>query len=123
MMKKILIIDDSPLARKFHVNILRTSGFATDVANDGIQGLEKALSQKYDVIICDINMPNMDGLAFTSTYREHNDLTPIIVLTTQEQDIHRQKALEAGANLYLVKPATPADLVVHLKMIIGDESC
>ena len=122
-MKKILIIDDSPLARKFHVNILRTSGFATDVANDGIEGLEKALSQKYDVIICDINMPNMDGLAFTTKYREINDLTPIIVLTTQEQDIHRQKALEAGANLYLVKPATPADLVVHLKMIMGDESC
>ena len=122
-MKKILIIDDSPLARKFHVNILRTSGFATDVARDGIEGLEKALSEQYDVIICDINMPNMDGLAFTIKYREINDLTPIIVLTTQEQAVHRQKALEAGANLYLVKPATPTDLLLHLKLVMGAEPC
>ncbi|MFH1135610.1 MAG: response regulator [Pseudomonadota bacterium] len=122
-MKKVLIIDDSPLARKFHVNILRKSGFATDVAHDGAEGLEKALSGTYDVIICDINMPKMDGLAFTSKYREINELTPIIVLTTQERAVNRQEALEAGANLYLVKPAVPTDLLLHLKMLLGAESC
>ncbi|MBF0398602.1 MAG: response regulator [Desulfobacterales bacterium] len=119
-MKHVLVIDDSPVVRSFHMNILKTGGFKTDGACDGVEALEKALSKKYDLILCDINMPNMDGLTFIRKYREQNEKTPIFILTTQEENIHKQKGYEAGANLYIVKPVKPKSLMLHINMILGE---
>lgn len=120
-MKRILVVDDSPVVRNFHINILKTSGFAADGAIDGMDALEKSLSAPYDVILCDINMPKMDGLTFIRRLRETDENIPVIVLTTQEEEIHRQKAYEAGANLFLVKPVKPNNLIIHMKMLCGQE--
>lgn len=119
-MKKILVVDDSPVARNFHINILKTSGFGADGAGDGIEALEKALSKLYDLILCDVNMPNMDGLTFIEKYRREEKETPVIVISTQEEAIHKKKGYDSGANLYLVKPVKPDDLVLHIKMLIGE---
>jgi len=89
-MKKVLVVDDSKVVRSFHMNILKTAGFKADGAGDGIEALEKALSNHYDLILCDINMPNMDGLTFISKYREEERETPIIIISTQEETIHRK---------------------------------
>ncbi|HDI78205.1 MAG TPA: response regulator [Desulfobacteraceae bacterium] len=117
--KKVLVVDDSPVVRSFHMNILKAAGFQADGASDGIEALEKALSHDYDLILCDINMPNMDGITFIKKYREEEKETPIIIITTQEENIHRKKGYEAGVNLYIVKPVKPSTLTLHIKMLLG----
>ena len=118
-MKKILVVDDSPVVRSFHINILKTAGYKTDGAADGVEALEKSMTKPYDLILCDINMPNMDGLTFIQKYREAEEQTPIIILTTQEEAIHRRMGFEAGANLYIVKPVKPKNLVLHISLLLG----
>ncbi len=120
-MKMILVVDDSPVVRSFHINILKSSGFHADGAGDGADALEKALIRDFDLILCDINMPVMDGLTFIKLYRsQQRKETPIIILTTQEEEIHRRKGYESGANLYLVKPVQPRNLILHMKLLMGD---
>ncbi|MFH0730009.1 MAG: response regulator [Pseudomonadota bacterium] len=119
-MKKVLVVDDSPVVRSFHMNILKMSGYSADGAGDGVEALERSLKTDYDLILCDINMPNMDGLTFIQLYREQDlQQTPIIILTTQEEEIHRMQGYEAGANLYLVKPVNPGNLVLHMQLLMG----
>jgi len=119
-MKRVLIVDDSQVVRSFHGNILKSAGFYVEGASDGVEALEMALSRKYDIILCDINMPNMDGLTFVKRYREQERETPIIIITTQEENINRQKGYEAGADLYVVKPVKPNSLITHVKMLLGE---
>jgi len=119
-MKKILVVDDSPVVRNFHTNILKVSGFNADGACDGAEALEKSLAYPYDLILCDINMPIMDGITFIRRFREQNEKSPIIILTTQEEEIHRKKGYEAGANLYFVKPIRPKSLIMHIKILVGE---
>ena len=119
-MLNILVVDDSSVVRNFHVNILKASGFKTDEACDGMDALEKAVRRKYDLILSDINMPVLDGLEFIKKYREEDAKTPIIILTTQAETIHRQKGYEVGANLYIVKPVMPENLIMHIKILIGE---
>jgi len=120
VMKNILVIDDSPVVRNFHINILKAAGFRADGACDGSEALEKALNTTYHLILCDINMPIMDGLTFIQRYREHNEDIPIIIMTTQEEEVHRKKGYESGANLYFVKPIRPAKLILHIRILIGE---
>ncbi len=121
-MKTILVVDDSPVVRSFHINILKSSGFQAEGAGDGAEALEKSLMRHYDLILCDINMPTMDGLTFIRHYRgQNNRETPIIILTTQEEEVHRQKGYASGANLYLVKPVQPQNLILHMKLLMGDK--
>ncbi len=117
--RHILVVDDSPVVRSFHANILRISGFASDGARDGVEALEKALTRHYHLILCDINMPNMDGLTFIRRYREMEETAPVIILTTQEDAVHREKGYLAGANLYLVKPVKPNHLISHIQLLLG----
>jgi len=120
-MKKILVVDDSPVVRSFHSNILKMSGFKADGACDGIEALEKSLTVAYDLILCDINMPNMDGITFIQRYREIDENVPIIILTTQEDEINKEKGYKAGANLYIVKPVKPSSLILHIQLLLGTE--
>ena len=119
--KKVLVVDDSRVVRSFHGNILKSAGFQVDGAGDGVEALEKALNEDYDVILCDINMPRMDGLTFIKKYRELDKETPIIIITTQEEAINRQKGYEVGTNLYIVKPVKPQNLLIHVKMLLGGD--
>lgn len=118
-MRNILVVDDSPVVRSFHMNILKTSGYKADGASDGVEALEKSLSNPYDLILCDINMPNMDGLTFIKKYRDSEENTPIIILTTQEEAVHKQEGFAAGADFYLTKPVTPKNLLLHIKLLLG----
>lgn len=100
------------------MNVLKAEGFATEGAADGVEAMEKALTRDYDLILCDINMPNMDGLTFLRRFREEKE-TPVIIITTQEEAVHRLKGFEAGADLFIVKPVKPAVLAHHINMLIG----
>ena len=121
MAKHILIVDDSKTVRNLVAFIMKKEGFRVTSAEDGLDGLEKLYSaDKVDLIISDVNMPRMDGLTMIQELRqEHRQDMPIIVLTTQEEDIDRTKAYIKGANLYLVKPVKPEQLVHHIKLLLG----
>jgi len=116
---RILVVDDSSLVRNFHSNILQSAGFEADTAIDGMDALEKAMQRNYSLIVTDINMPRMDGITFIEELRKLKNEVPVIVLTTQSEPENRKKALQAGANLYIVKPVKPEQLILNIKMLLG----
>lgn len=116
---KVLVIDDSDMVRHFHSNILKSSGFDADGAIDGMDALEKAYATNYSIMLCDLNMPRMDGITFIKEYRKTGKETPIIIITTQEELENRKKGYESGANLYITKPVKPDDLILNIKMLLG----
>ncbi|MBP7280673.1 MAG: response regulator [Leptospiraceae bacterium] len=117
-MKKILVVDDSPVVRNFHMNILKKEGYLVDSAEDGVVALEKSLTIDFDLILCDINMPNMDGLTFVRKFRELEKEIPVIVISTQEEHHQTIEGFTAGANLYIIKPVSPEKLLEHIKLLL-----
>ena len=122
MAKHILIVDDSKTVRNLVAFIMKKEGFKVTMAEDGLDGLEKLYSsEQIDLIISDINMPRMDGLTFIKTVREqeaYRDL-PIVVLSTEGQEKDIQQGIQLGANMYMVKPAQPQQMVRNIKMLLG----
>ena len=123
MSKHILIVDDSKTIRNLVAFILKNEGYKITAAEDGLDGLEKlyAASGEVDLIISDINMPRMDGFTFIKTVREqdiYRDL-PIVVLSTEGQEKDIKTGISLGANLYMVKPAQPQQMVKNIKMLLG----
>jgi two-component system chemotaxis response regulator CheY len=122
MAKHILIVDDSKTIRNLVAFIMKREGFKVTMAEDGLDGLEKLYSsERIDLIVSDINMPRMDGFTFIKTVREQDEYrdVPIVVLSTEgkEQDI--QQGIQLGANLYMVKPAQPEQMMKNIRMLLG----
>ncbi|ABP66435.1 response regulator receiver protein [Caldicellulosiruptor saccharolyticus DSM 8903] len=120
-MPKILVVDDSPVVKKIVTTTLVKKGFEVREALDGVAALEVLLNEKIDLVITDLNMPKMDGLQLTREIRKNPAYKriPVIMLTTNPSE--EQKALEAGANLYLKKPVTSEELISHVQKFLGIE--
>ena len=120
-MTKVLIIDDSALTRDFHSHILKSAGFSCVTAADGMEGLEKAMTDKFQLIFTDINMQGMDGYEFIRRARQNPeyDEVPIIIISTVSKELERQKGFSAGANLYLLKPTDAKRIVESMKLLLG----
>ncbi len=121
MGKKILLVDDSESMRKIAGKAISDAGYDVTTAEDGKLGLSKIEKEKYDAIISDVNMPNMNGLEMVKAGRmfASNKYTPVIMLTTESSDEMRQKGKEAGAKVWVVKPFNPDQLLGVLKKLIG----
>jgi two-component system chemotaxis response regulator CheY len=120
-MTKVLIVDDSSLTREFHKHIVKAAGFGCVTAADGIEGLEKATAEKFQIILTDVNMQGMDGYEFTRRLRQNPDYdeVPIIIVSTEAKEQDKQKGFSAGANLYLVKPTDATRIVESIKLLLG----
>lgn len=120
-MKKILIVDDMNTVRMYHGQILEKSGFVIEEACNGMEGLEKAMQTHYDLVLVDVNMPKMDGYRMIQELRanESTRRLPTIMISTESKTLDREKAYNAGANFYLVKPVTPADLTMAVILMTG----
>ncbi len=106
MDKVVLVVDDSATVRKFVAASLNLTGFRVVTAADGVEALERMPAEKIDLIITDLNMPDMDGFEFIRTLREtpeHRDI-PIIVLSSYTDLKNKDLALEVGAVAFLEKP-------------------
>jgi two-component system chemotaxis response regulator CheY len=122
---RILIVDDSSLVRLYYRDTLEKAGFEVEQAINGIEAMEKVLTQTYDLAIVDINMPRMDGISFVRSLRRStpdvSDVSslPALMITTEagQQDI--VDARTAGANFYLVKPVSEAELLRHVAVLTG----
>lgn len=121
--KRILIIDDTATVRLYHRTILEGSGFTVDEAFNGIEALEKILaSGPYDLYLVDINMPKMDGYTFLQKLRNQNiSQSPAIIISTEEDEWDKEKAYQAGANFYLIKPVKPETLLLYTKILCGQD--
>jgi two-component system chemotaxis response regulator CheY len=120
--KRILVVDDSSLVRLYYRSTLEQAGFDVDQAINGIEAMEKVLSQPFDLVIVDVNMPRMDGFAYLRSLRcSPPDVAtlPALVISTESQPQDAVDARMAGANFYLVKPVSEAELVGHAAVLTG----
>ena len=116
-----LIVEDSPMMRQLLVFALaRVKNLRVTEADDGVDGLRKLASTKYDVIITDINMPIMDGLKLVKRVRSDDALKaiPIVIITTEGADEDRQRALALGANAYITKPIQAPRVIATVKELL-----
>lgn len=121
-MAKLLIVDDSTMLRDMLNYALNEGGYTQVVeAVDGVDGLAKAQSTTFDLIITDINMPNMDGIALVGELRKipHYSKTPILVLTTERSDEMKAKGKVAGATGWIVKPFVPDQLLKAVNIVLS----
>jgi len=105
--KRVLIVDDSPTMRQLLVYaVKRLPGVAISEAANGVDGLKKITSERFDLIFTDINMPVMDGLKLVSLVRKDPALkeVPIVVISTEGAEEDRSRAFALGANDYITKP-------------------
>ena len=119
---KLLIVDDSTMLRDMLSYALNEGGYNNVVeAVDGVDGLEKAKSGKFDLIITDVNMPNMDGLTYIEELRRLPEYgkTPILVLTTERSDEMKTKGKAAGATGWIVKPFVPDQLLKAVNIVLS----
>ncbi len=121
MAQKIIIVDDSNAIRQSVSFILKENGYETMEACDGQDGLNKLKSEKVDLIITDVNMPNMDGITMVKELRatDIHKFTPILVLTTESQASIMQEGKNAGATGWIVKPFSNDKLIATVKKVIG----
>lgn len=119
MAKSIFLIDDSAVMRSSVKQNLEMAGFKVETAIDGADGVARLKGgMRPDLIITDINMPNMDGIEFIRHARQVVRFTPILVLTTENQTTKRDEAKKLGATGWLVKPVGGNDLLKVVKQVV-----
>jgi two-component system chemotaxis response regulator CheY len=120
--KHVLVIDDAALVRAYYRQALERAGYRVDEALNGLEALEKILLHSFDLLIVDVNMPQMDGITFLRTLREKElpiSSIPALVTSTEAgpQDVVAARA--AGANYYAVKPLKQEGLTELVGMLCG----
>lgn len=119
MAKTIFIIDDSAVMLASVKQTLELAGYRVETAKDGLEAFEKLKTGfKPDLIITDINMPNMNGIDFIKNARTILRFTPILALTTESQAAKRDEAKKLGATGWLVKPVAGQDLLKVVKQVL-----
>ena len=120
MAKTVMIIDDSPSIREVVGIALRGAGYKMLEACDGRDALDKLDGIKVHLIICDVNMPIMDGITFVKEIKKLPDhkFTPIIMLTTESREARKQEGQMAGAKAWVVKPFRPAQMLNAVSKLI-----
>ena len=121
MAKLIMTADDSASIRQMVSFTLKQNGYEVIEAVDGKDALDKLSTQKVDMLITDLNMPNLDGLGLIRGVRSGtlNKFVPIIMLTTESQDSKKGEGKAAGATGWIVKPFKPEQLIAVIKKVLG----
>lgn len=120
--KRVLIIDDAALIRTYYRAALEAHGFVVEEALNGLEGLEKLLLEPFDLVIADINMPQMDGITFLRMLRSKElpvSSVPVLVTSTESGPHDMAAARGAGANYYLVKPIKQETLAEYAAIFCG----
>lgn len=117
MSAHILIVDDDPQIRSVLRIALKQAGMTPAEAGDGAEGLAKARSGRFDLIVLDIGLPEMDGLEVCRSLRT-TDETPVLFLTARDDEIDRVLGFELGGDDYVTKPFSPRELIARIKAIL-----
>jgi DNA-binding response OmpR family regulator len=116
-MKKILVVDDEPKITQLVRDYLAGAGYEVRMSHDGKSALSLARTEKPDLIVLDLGLPQMDGLDFTRELRKLSDV-PIIMLTARSQESDKLIGLELGADDYITKPFSPKELVARVRVVL-----
>ncbi|WP_108125795.1 response regulator [Saccharospirillum mangrovi] len=121
MSKIILVVDDSASLRQVVCTALRDEGYQTVEASDGKDALSKLEGQRINLVISDVNMPNMDGITFLKELKQlpNYKFTPVIMLTTESQESKKAEGKAAGAKAWVVKPFQPQQLITAVNKLIS----
>jgi two-component system, chemotaxis family, chemotaxis protein CheY len=121
MSKTIMTVDDSASVRQMVSFTLKEAGYDVIEASDGIDALSKINVNELNLVVTDLNMPNMDGIELIRNIRENgkHKFVPIIMLTTESQAEKKSAGKNAGATGWIVKPFKPEQLIAVIKKVIG----
>ncbi len=117
-MTKLLVVDDDAHIRELVKIFLQNEGLEVIEAVDGVDALSKLASEKVDMVVMDIMMPNMDGWTLCEEIRSFNTDLPILMLTAKGETSQKVRGFHLGTDDYLVKPFEPAELIVRVKSIL-----
>ena len=119
-MQSVLAVDDSPSIRGLVSVVLKQAGFDVVLAEDGVEALKYANETTVDLVLTDINMPNMDGISLIKELRTlpSYKFIPVLVLTTESGKDMKMRGKEAGATGWLVKPFDPVKLLATIKKVL-----
>ena len=115
---KILIVEDEPKTGDYLRQGLIEAGFTVDLARDGLDGLHLGLDGDYDLVVLDVMLPALDGWSVLQTLRRSGPEMPVLFLTARDQVEDRVRGLELGADDYLVKPFSFAELLARVRTIL-----
>jgi two-component system chemotaxis response regulator CheY len=120
MAKTILIVDDSSSLRQVVNMALTRAGYDVIEGVDGMDALTKLDGRKINLIVSDVNMPRMDGIAFVTQVKQNPryKFTPVIMLTTEGQDAKKEQGRAAGAKAWIVKPFSPPILLDAVSKLV-----
>ena len=117
---RVLIVDDAVTIRMYHRQLVEAAGCDVDAVDNGIEALEHALSQAFDLFLVDVNMPILDGYGFLRELRSQDmPQAPAVVISTEAGEHDLERALECGANYYIVKPMRPDQLLAAVGLLLG----
>ncbi len=114
---KILLVEDEKDLSSVIVRVLKANKYDVETAYDGLEGLEKAHRETYELIITDLMMPKMDGIQFIKTLRGENNSTPILILTAKSQIDDKVEGLDSGADDYLTKPFSMKEFLARIRSL------
>jgi two-component system chemotaxis response regulator CheY len=119
---KILVVEDDKTTRKILGLYLKAKGFDVVYAENGLDAMEKLGTEPVNLVLTDLNMPYMDGIELTKNLKADPGLkeVPVLMVTTEADDEERRKAMEAGANGYLVKPVSAEMVSEQIKSILSN---
>lgn len=113
-MKRILIIEDDLDIAELERDYLQLNGYKTEIVQDGLAGLKKAASAQYAAVVVDLMLPGKGGFEIIKEIRKNQEI-PVIVVSAKTEDIDKIRGLDVGADDYLTKPFSPAELVARIK--------
>ncbi|VBB08187.1 transcriptional regulatory protein c terminal [Lucifera butyrica] len=113
-MKRILIIEDDLDIAELERDYLQLNGYKAEIVQNGLTGLKRAASAAYDAVVVDLMLPDKDGFEIIKEIRRNQEI-PVIVVSAKTEDIDKIRGLDFGADDYLTKPFSPAELVARIK--------
>jgi chemotaxis protein histidine kinase CheA/CheY-like chemotaxis protein len=119
---RVLIVDDSMSVRRAVATLLEDHGYDVTLARDGLEAVKSMEAGRPDLLLTDLEMPNMNGLELTAHVRSRPELAalPVIMITSRSLDKHRRQAMASGVNVYLTKPYTDQELLQHVATALSE---
>ena len=115
---RILLVEDEPAISDAVAYALRESGYDVQTVDDGERALEEARTKRYDLMVLDLVLPNLSGLTVCRTLRAENNDLPIVMLTARDGELERVEGLDTGADGYVTKPFSVAELVSRVRSLL-----
>ena len=110
----VLVVDDNESIREVLAIVLSGSGYRCESAKNGVEAMQRVRQARFDAVVTDLEMPEMDGIALTRELRQQFSSLPVMVMTGYSDDDHRETAFRAGAREFLSKPFDIPDLIKKL---------